>query len=371
MSPGDPMGQDPQNHEQPSGYQSPPPPPSSPMPPPVMPVYPPMGEPPKKTSGWRIFWRVVLVLSVIANIFLFLCVLGLGAAFVTGQGDLFASRDIFDENVLVKGDVSKKIVVIRLEGVIDGKMSSDVIEQIEAAGKDKRVKALIVRTISPGGSVSASDQIHHEISKFREKTKKPAIAFMQSVAASGGYYTSVACDRIVAEPTVITGSIGVIMAHLTVQELLEDKLGIVPVVIKSGPKKDWPSVFHEATEEQKQYLMDKLISPAYERFVGLVAEGRKHVLDEAQVRRLADGSIYGATEAYDNQLIDEIGYLEKAVETAESLAQIEGAHVVEYSRQFSFSKFLAAENKSLLKLDQNALREMATPQLMYLWHAGW
>ncbi len=263
MTPGDPMGQDPQDHEQPSGYQSPPPPPPPPpYTPPVMPVYPPMGQPPKKTSGWRIFWRVVLVLSIIVNIFLLLCVLGLGAAFATGQGDFFASRDVFDENVLVKGDVSKKIVVIRLEGVIDSKMSKDVIEQIKAAGKDKRVKALIVRTISPGGGVSASDQIHHEISKFREKTKKPAVAFMQSVAASGGYYTSVACNRIVAEPTVITGSIGVIMAHLTVEELLEDKLGIVPVVIKSGPKKDWTSVFHEATDEQKQYLTDKLISPA-------------------------------------------------------------------------------------------------------------
>jgi len=132
-----------------------------------------------------------------------------------------------------------------------------------------------VRIISPGGSVGASDRIHHEILRFRDKTSKPAVAFMQTLAASGGYYASVACDKIISEPTAITGSIGVIMNHLVLKELLEEKLGISPVVIKSGPRKDWPSVFSEVTDEQKQYVTDKLINPAYDRFVQLVVQGRE------------------------------------------------------------------------------------------------
>ncbi len=92
--------------------------------------------------------------------------------------------------------------------------------------------------ITPGGGVSESDRIHHEITKFRHETKKPVVAFMQSIAASGGYYASVACDKIVAEPTTITGSIGVILNHMVFKELLEEKLGIVPTVIKSSPRKN-------------------------------------------------------------------------------------------------------------------------------------
>jgi protease-4 len=87
------------------------------------------------------------------------------------------------------------------------------------AADDNSVKAVIVRTKSPGGTVSASDRIHHEITKFRNETDKPVVAFMQAVAASGGYYTSVACDKIIAEPTVITGSIGVMSNHFVVKEL--------------------------------------------------------------------------------------------------------------------------------------------------------
>jgi len=142
---------------------------------------------------------------------------------------------------------------------------------------------------------------------------------MQGVAASGGYYTSVACDKIIAEPTAITGSIGVIMGYLVVQELLEEKLGIQPVVIKEGRRKDWPSSFQPPTEEQLQYLQDKVLTPAYERFVQIVDEGRPS-LTLADVRRLADGGIYSTSEALNENLIDEIGYLDEAIKQVKSLA---------------------------------------------------
>ncbi|MFC1738678.1 S49 family peptidase, partial [Planctomycetota bacterium] len=186
------------------------------------------------------------------------------------------------------------------------------------------------------------------------------------VAASGGYYASVSCDRIVAEPTAITGSIGVIMSHFVLQDLLENKLGIEPVVIKSGPKKDWPSYFQPLTEEQRQYLNEKLITPAYERFVDIVADGRSSLTTE-DIKRLADGSIYGAQQALDEKMIDKVGYFEQAKKEVLSLAGISEARVVEYRKPLSLSSFLALKSKTGLKLDRAALHEMCMPQVLYLW----
>ena len=123
------------------------------------------------------------------------------------------------------------------------------------------------------------------------------------------------------------------------------------------------------SEEQKQYLTETLIRPAYERFVSLVSEGRKHATDDAQIRRLADGSIFTAPEAMANKLIDAVGYLDDAVELAQSLAGTPDAQVVEYKIPFSLANLLGAEakNSSLMSIDRKMLDEMATPRLMYLW----
>lgn len=317
-----------------------------------------------KRSGWRVVLWIVLALSIIANFFLFVILIAAAVFFAAGQKDFFA------ENVIRKGSFNNKIAVVRLEGIINSRLSEDMRQRIKTATDDQRVKALIIRTISPGGTVSASDQIHHEISKFRTVTNKPVVAFMQGIAASGGYYTSVACDKIIAEPTTITGSIGVMSNHLVVKGLLEDKLGISPVVVKSGPRKNWPSMFEETTDEQKQYLMDKLISPTYERFVGLVKDGRS-ALTESEVRELADGSIYGAIEALDRRLIDQIGYIDEAIALAESLAGIENAHVIEYERPFSFTTLFSVRSENIWNMDTNAIRKLSVPQLLFLWDANW
>jgi protease-4 len=232
------------------------------------------------------------------------------------------------------------------------------------------VKGVIIRVNSPGGTISASDHIYKEIRKFRNEEDKPVIAFMQGMAASGGYYASVACEKIIAEPTAITGSIGVISWYLVVQELLEQKLGVLPVTIKSGQKKDWPSSFRAPTEEELQYVRDKMITPALERFVEVVAEGREASLTLAEVRQLAeDAGIYGAREALDEKLIDEIGYLDEAVELVTSLAGIDKARVVEYRKPFSLTDFFSYRKSSLLKLDRNTLYDLGTPQILYLWSA--
>ena len=316
----------------------------------------------RKRSGWRIFWRIVLVLSVLANIALFLMLIGVVGVFAAGQSGVFV------EEAIQAGPRTSKIVVINVGGIIDSEQSVDFHKQLRMAKKDESVKGLIIRVNSPGGTISASDQIHNAIGKYRKQTGKPVVAFMQGVAASGGYYTSVACDKIISEPTVITGSIGVIMSYLVVQELLEEKLGIMPVIAKSGEKKDWPSSFRPPTEEQTQYIQDKLITPAYERFVRIVGDGRPALMP-ADVRRLADGSIYGAQEALDEKLIDDIGYLDDAIDMVKSLAGIEDAKVVEYRKPFSFAGLLRAQSGGILKIDRATLYEFSTPEVMYLWSA--
>ncbi|MHC5000949.1 MAG: signal peptide peptidase SppA [Planctomycetota bacterium] len=318
----------------------------------------------KKGSGWKVFFGIVLVLSILANGFMLLGMVGMGAVLA---GSSASSDNGLVEKVLIDGTRTNKIAVIDIEGVINGEMSQWVQKQLKTAEDDSHVKALIVRISSPGGGVSASDQIHYYISRFKEHTNKPVLAFMQSIAASGGYYSAVACDEIMAEPTVITGSIGVIMNHLVIKDLLTEKLGINPVTLKSGKRKDWPSMFNETTDEEKQYLMERVIAPAYDRFVELVYEGRKDVLSAEQVRELADGSIYTAQQAVDNKLVDGVGYFDDAVNKAEQMANISDARVVTYEELFSFWSIMGAQSKAKIDLEAQILEKLAAPRILYLW----
>ena len=336
------------------------------QPPTPMPGYgvsPPPVKPARTGTGWRIFWGIMLGFSVMANVVLFLMLIGVVALFATGQ------RGLLTEEVVREGPASHKIAMVTVQGIIHGELANDVYQQLKAARQDRRVKGIIVRVNSPGGTISASDQIYTQIRKFQQEEKKPVVAFMQGVAASGGYYASVACEKIMAEPTTITGSIGVISWWLVVQELLEDKLGVLPVTIKSGQKKDWPSSFRQPAPEELQYMQDKLVTPAYERFVEVVAEGRKASLSPERVRQLADGGIYGAREALEEKLIDEIGYLDEAIDLVKSMAGIDRARVVEYRKPLSLSDFLSYRQQNLLKLDRATLYELGTPQILYLWSA--
>jgi len=314
----------------------------------------------KKRTGWKIFIVIVIGLCMLAAGALFVILIGTIAMFTS------VPRDSFTEEVIRSGTRRNKIVLIDVQGIINQQQAQDFYQQLKRAQEDDYVKGLIIRVNSPGGTVSGSDQIYNEILKYREDANKPVVAFMQGVAASGGYYVSVGCDKIIAEPTTITGSVGVIMGYLVLEQLLEEKLGIQPVISKSGMKKDWPSSFRIPTDEEKQYVQDKLIKPAYERFVGIVAKGRESLsLEEARV--LSDGSVYGAKEAVDEKLIDGIGYLDEAIEEVMALAEIKNAHVIEYERPFSFLSFLRSQGGNILQFDRETLYELSTPELLYLW----
>lgn len=332
----------------------------------AVPMEPGFAKPPRKKGiGWKIFWGVVLALSILANLVLLMSLFGMAA--LISRTSFTSTEKQFEESVLVEGPRHQTLAVINLEDIIDESMSERIRKQLEQASEDNSVRGVIIRVVSPGGYLSPSDRIYNEIKRFREQTGKPAVAFMQTVAASGGYYASVACDKIIAEPTVITGSIGVIMSHLVIEDLLKEKLGIEPVIIKSGEKKDWPSMFSRTTDEQAAYLKDKLIRPAFERFLQVVYEGRRDVLTPEEVRQLADGSIYPAPEALEKHLIDRIGYLNDAIAATEHLAGIQGCRVIEYRERFGLWDILNVRNNAALKLDRAALQQWTAPQLMYLW----
>ena len=205
----------------------------------------------------------------------------------------------------------------------------EVVSQLRKAEKDQEIKALLLEINSPGGSITASDILYHEIMAFKERTNIKIVAVMMDVAASGGYYIALPADRIMAHPTTITGSVGVIFINPKVAGLM-DKLGLGVEVNKSGTEKDIGSPFRPSTpEEQKifQELTDKLGG----RFLDLVAKHRR--MDPKALADISTARIYLAEEALQLKLIDRIGYLNEAISEAKALAGLPPeAKVVVYRR---------------------------------------
>lgn len=221
-----------------------------------------------------------------------------------------------------------RIAVVPVEGVIDDEMAKTVNRHLKQYGDDTRVKAIILRINSPGGGVSASQEIHREVVRVKEEKKKKIIVSMGSVAASGGYYISAPADRIFANEGTITGSIGVIAEWLNYKDLAE-WAKLKPVVFKSGEMKDTGSPTRDLTDKDKKFFQD-LIIELYGQFLGAVNNGRKgkgvpeNLLDEEKVKALADGRVFSGTSAVKNGLIDEIGNYEDAVRATAKMVGIKG-----------------------------------------------
>ena len=210
----------------------------------------------------------------------------------------------------------EKIGVIPIEGTISD--SRPVTEQLDKFAKDDTIRAIILRIDSPGGGVGPSQEIYREVMKTR-KTKK-VIVSMGSLAASGGYYIAAAADKIVANPGTITGSIGVIMEFVRLEELLK-KLGISLEVMKSGEFKDIGSPHRKMTEREKE-LIQGLLSDVQGQFVRAVAQGRK--LPVEKVDEIADGRILSGARAKELGLVDRLGNFQDAVELAKKMTGIKG-----------------------------------------------
>src|SRR5262249_43032332 len=166
---------------------------------------------------------------------------------------------------------------------------------------------VVLRIDSPGGSVSASDTLYHEILSWKTEKKKPVVAFFNGLSTSGAYYLAMASDQIVAHPASVTGSIGVIMPGLSIEGLM-DKYGVADQTLTSGPFKDTGSLFRDMRPDEKKQLQS-VIDDLYGRFTEVVATGRP-ALDKAKIHSLADGRVYSAQQALAVGLVDRLGYLE-------------------------------------------------------------
>jgi protease-4 len=265
----------------------------------------------------------------------------------------------------------EKIALISLEGPISADTSSSFVgdiaspesalKSLDKAIDDNSVKGVVLRVNSPGGTVAMSQEIYHTVLRLREK--KPVIVSMADVAASGGYYIASAADRIYADEGTLTGSIGVIMSTLNVQDLMSQKLGIKSVVIKSGKFKDTGSMYRQMRPDE-QALMQNLVNSAYHQFVKAITNGRikrtddykvaKAVLTEQNLKQYADGRVLTGEQAKKYGFVDSLGGLHEAKAAARKMAKQkfptinENIPVIVYNKPTGFSEMFFGMTESIL-----------------------
>ena len=244
------------------------------------------------------------------------------------------------KEVSLEGTGTDKVLMIPVSGIISDRpkskfmqtmpsMVQEVVSHLRLAEKDPHVKALLLKVDSPGGTTTASDILYHELSAFKQRTEMPIVVSMMNIATSGGYYISLPADVIMAHPTTVTGSIGVILVRPEVSGLMQ-KLGVAVAVNKSGANKDMGSPFHPATPAQEK-MLQALTDMLAQRFIALVGKHRK--LEGTRLDNIADARIMLADDAVAAGLVDRIGYLEDAVDKARQMAGLASdARVVTYRR---------------------------------------
>ena len=362
----------------PRGAFAPPPPPGAGAPPPMM--FPPMMmppppyyPPPRGGFARAIFTTLattIFGLSLAANIYLLI---------LTGY---FGNSENADQTVVVNGDPKQKIAVLTVNGIIDEgtfQVFDKMLKQIETDGN---VKALVLEIDTPGGTVSASDEIYHRILTYKEEKHLPVVVAMGGFATSGGYFISCAADQIVAQRTTITGNIGVLFPSFNVAKLA-DRWGIEDTTIHSTGSnfKDAGSPLKQETPEEHAYWLG-LIDDAFDRFKEVVKTGRGTRLT-APLDQVFNGKAYTAGDALKMGLIDKSGYQDDAYDLAASLVspKLTNKHVVRYEPAPSLIDAITGRSQSKasmqsvningvnVNLDRHWIDELTTPRLMYLWRA--
>ncbi len=240
----------------------------------------------------------------------------------------------------LSGEGADKILVIPIRGIISDKPRSglvrvlpgkvqEVVAHLKKAEKDADIKAVLLKIDSPGGTATASDILYQEITAYKKRTGVRMVAMLMNIAASGGYYVALPADRIIAHPTTITGSVGAVLMRPRLDGLMA-KVGVSVAVSKSGENKDMGSPFRPATEKEKAILQET-IEGMGDRFMDRVRAHRP--LTESGAAEIATARIFGADQAKAVGLIDDIGYLDTAIDTARKLAGLESdSRVVIYRR---------------------------------------
>lgn len=296
---------------------------------------------------------------------------------------LMPSAEPFEETT-VMGTGRDKILIIDISGIISdegkhglGFLSDEpntvcrIKEELTTAAHDDRIKAVILRINSPGGTVTASDILYHEIEQFKKASGLPVIACIMDLGASGGYYVAVSADKIVAHPTTVTGSIGVIMLHLSVGGLMQ-KIGVADTSIKTGEHKDMGSPFKTMTEEEQKIFLG-VLDDMYQKFLAVIVKNRPGLSME-KLRPLADGRIYTARQALEFGLIDHVGYLDDAVSLAKEASGLMAARVIIYHRPGAYKNNIYSQlgtpgigSFNLINVDLKTLVKSGAPSFMYLW----
>lgn len=318
----------------------------------------------RKLGCLSIFLFVVLCASLFFNIVL------AAAAFsrLTGTSREQEPTPRFREVIVDRGHrgSNDKIAVIGLRGVISNSLPGNVGDSmvddmryaLEQAREDGNVRAIVLEIDSPGGEVTASDVIYNALAKAR--AQKPVVVYMESLAASGGYYVACGGKYLMASDTTITGSIGVIIQTLNYEQLF-NKVGLASVVFKSGKFKDMLNGARPITPEEREYVQG-FVMGTYDKFLGVVAKER-NLPANALRDTIADGRILSGRDAHEHKLIDGLGQIEDAFTKAKELGRAADATVVKYGPPFAFSRLFRALGQTAGSRIELTLPKQLMPQL--------
>jgi protease-4 len=322
--------------------------------------------PPKRSWFSRIGMGILValfVLSIVLNIELIVLA---GAR----------SQKGFESTTLRDGEKDQEVAVYNVQGMIDDEAAQRLERFYRLVEEDKNIKAVVLRVESPGGTVAASDQMHHTLVRMQKELKKKVVVSMGGVAASGGYYISASADAIYAEPTTATGSIGVI-AMWPVLKGLMDKVGVDMVTIRSDDSRTWKARENpfEAPDDRVRQEVLEMLNTMQQRFSAVVKEGRGEKLVVKPQADGADGGpaplngkVYLAQEAKALGLVDQIGYQQDAADEAARLAKLGNPRIVSYTRHKGlFESAFGAKASAPIVVDSQALDQLGTPRIMMLW----
>ncbi|MCD6388621.1 MAG: signal peptide peptidase SppA [Desulfobulbaceae bacterium] len=332
--------------------------PSPVSPPHPIPVYMSALGPPQKSekrfSGalLKYFFVLLLISSLVLNVYLAILI----------------SYDL-QTNVYRTGEKENKIALIDLQGTIDMGTADQMRRMLKRAAKDETVKGVVLVVNSPGGYVPPSEMMNEYIRNFREQTEKKVYVSIQSVGASGAYWTAAATDKIYAQTNSAVGSIGVISMFMVVEKTLKEKLGIEPIVIKSTRSKfkDRGSPFRMPTEEEMIRISED-IDKIHTRFVEVVSEGRK--ISTEEVWPLANGEVFDGPDAKENKLIDEVGFLDDVIDDLAQELKLKDPMVVKFVKPPTIRQMLSAKAKTMenpLNIQRQLEKWATTPRVQVLW----
>lgn len=322
--------------------------------------------------------------AALAGLLIVLC-LASGCVYVSGMGFLTGRTQPLEE-VVLEGKGKHKILVVEMSGVITEEERREILglrpepslvatvkEQLDKASRDQRIAGVIFKVNSPGGTVTASDILYQEIRRFRKERNVPTVSLLMDTATSGGYYVALASDRIVAHPTSVTGSIGVVLLNLNLNGLM-GKIGVSDQTVKSGRYKDLGSPFREPQPGERE-ILQAAVDDLHGRFCRLVEENRKG-LKIADRPEIADGRIFTASQALEAGLVDEIGYFSDALRCVRKEANLTEARVIVYRRKGEYRPNIYAGWRgdgspraeiNLFKLDLEGWFGRGGPVFLYLW----